>query len=105
MWALAPSPCPPIRAGLHRFPVLQTPRGTRLQRPSFDQRISPSPQRRNMHVDPVIPPIEHSRFVSKLFALLFHQRVRKLLHVVCREIMLVQKDEWLEELNQFLDPL
>ena len=39
--------------------------GTRFQRASFNQRISPLAQRRNVNIDPVIPPVDRLRVVSE----------------------------------------
>ncbi len=58
-----------------------------------------------MHVDPVIPPVQQTRLVPKLFPLLFHQRVREFLDIVRREIVLIEQDERLKQLNQLLQPL
>src|ERR1700733_4618068 len=89
----------PVGAGFHRLTIQQTPHRTRLQWSSFDQRIRPSPQRRNMDVDPVIPPVEKLSLVSKLLALALFERIRELLHIVRREVVLIQQDEGLEQFN------
>src|ERR1700722_10414431 len=76
---------------LHQAP------GTRLQWASFDERIAPLAQSRNVHVDPVIPPVESPRIVAEIRFFAFGQRRAQPLHVHRLEIMIVVQNEWLEE--------
>ena len=64
-------------------------RRARFQWTAFNQRISPLAQCRNVNIDPVLPPVDGSRVVSEGRFLFLHQRVRKLLHVVGDEVMLI----------------
>src|SRR3954451_2036007 len=84
---------------------LKGARRASLQMTSFYQRISPTAQSRNMDVDPIFPPIERGRIVTKLIPLLGHQRIGKLLHVFCDEIVFIQQNEGFEELDEFFDSL
>ena len=88
--------CPVRRIGGN----LQRARRSRLQRTPFDQRISPAPQRGNMHVDPVVPPVKAGGVIPERLFLLWHQCVRKLLDIVGDEIVFIMKNERFEQFNQ-----
>ena len=75
-----------ISVGGHKLKGARRPR---FQRTPFNQRIRPAPQRRNVNVDPVFPPVEPARVVPERLLLFRHQRVRKLLDIIGGKIMLV----------------
>ena len=70
---------------------------------AFDQRIHPPAQRRNVNVDPVVPPIDGVGFIAELRSLIRRQCGRKNFHVVGFEDLLVLQDERLVEINQLFD--
>src|SRR5215471_18003355 len=67
-----------------------------LQRAALDEGIGPSPQRRDMDVDPVLPPVERARVVGKSSSLFGHQRVRELLDVFRGEVVFIQQNKGLK---------
>ena len=77
--------------------------GARLQLASFDERIAPLAQRRNVHVDPIIPPIERARVVTKIGSFIFRQRRPQAFDVRRFENMIVVQNERLEKRNQLDD--
>src|ERR1700738_1747564 len=77
---------------------------TRFQRTPFNQGVGPAPQCRNMNIDPIFPPVQRPGVVSKLGALFRYQGVRQFLYIVRRKIMLVQKNKWLEQFEELLQP-
>src|SRR5262249_18447638 len=72
---------------------LHCARRTRLQRPTLDQRISPAAQGRDVNVDPILPPVERARIVTKLSAFFGYERVVKFFNVLRHKIVLVKQNE------------
>src|ERR1700722_2324912 len=77
----------------------RTPRW-RLRSASFDERIAPLPQRRNVDIDPIIPPIEFAHIVAEFGALFGWKRRREPLDIFGFENVIVVQDKWLEERNE-----
>ena len=76
---------------------------TLFHRAPFDERIDPPAQRRDMDVNPIIPPVNGGRIVTKRRALFRRKRRGKQLHILSFEDLLVVQDERLVELDQFFD--
>ena len=70
---------------------------------ALDQRVTPLAQRRNVDVDPVIPPVDGARLVSERFRSSSGKRRGEQLHVLRFEDLLVVQDERLVELDQLFD--
>ena len=68
-----------------------------FRRAAFDQRIAPLAQRRNVDVDPIVPPIERARVVAEIGAFVGGQSRAQPLHVRGLEDVVVVKNEWLEK--------
>src|SRR5580704_15883122 len=67
---------------------------------TLDQRIAPLPQRWNVDVDPIIPPIYGSSVVTEVGALASRKRCAQLLDVNGFKNVIVVQNERLEERNQ-----
>ena len=76
---------------------------TLFHRAPLDQRIDPPAQRRDMDVNPIIPPVNCGGIVSKRRALVRRKRRGKQLHILGFEDLLVMQDEGLVELDQLFD--
>src|ERR1700722_7934162 len=74
-----------------------------LRLPAFYQRIAPLSQRRDVHIDPVVPPIERSRVIFESGALLGRKSFAHTLHVRGFENMIVFENEGLEQSDQLDD--
>src|SRR5580704_17142119 len=81
---------PALRRELHGAP------GARFQRASFDERIAPLPQSRNVHVDPIVPPIQSARIITEIGLLGGRQRSAKTIHIYGLEVMIVVQNERLK---------
>jgi hypothetical protein len=66
----------------------------------FDERIAPLSQRRNVHVDPVVPPIDRARVVAEIGAFFRWQGSAQLLDVRCFKHVIVQQDERFEQRDE-----
>ena len=56
-----------------------------------------------MDIDPVLPPVNAARVVTEGRTLFRHQRISQLLHILRHEVVLIQKNERLEQFDQFFD--
>ena len=81
-----------------RGPV-QLARRARFQRTALHQRIAPAPQRRNVNVDPVIPPVDRFRIELEQRALFGRQRGRKQSRVLALKDVLVVQNKRLVQLD------
>src|SRR5215469_9300246 len=90
---------------MHRRLAVSVPlegaRLARFKRPPFHQRVAPAPQSRDVHVNPVIPPVHLFRREIEKRALPRRQRGRKQPRVFALEDMFIVKDERLVKLDQF----
>src|SRR5215469_6777529 len=84
---------------------LKASRRTRFQWSALDQRIRPSAQSGNMDVDPVLPPVDRAREVTKSSTLFWYQCIGKFFDVIGDEVMLVLQDKRLEQSDELLYPL
>ena len=67
---------------------------------ALDQRIAPLAQRRNVHVDPVVPPIKRAGVVTEFGALVRGQSGAQPLDIRGLEYMIVIQDERFEQSHQ-----
>ena len=67
---------------------------------TLDQRIAPLPQRWNVDVNPIIPPIYGASIVTEIGALARGKRCAQLLDVNGFKNMIVVQNERLEKRNQ-----
>ncbi len=77
--------------------------GTRFQLASFDERITPLAQSGNVHVDPVIPPIEGAGIVAEVGLFVGRERGAEAFDVGGFKDMIVVEDEGLEERDELDD--
>src|SRR5262249_6394442 len=77
---------------------LQYPRLAPFQWSPLDQRIRPPPQRGNVNIDPILPPIKARSIVAKRFPLFRNQCLSQFFHIVRYEIVLVLKNKGLKQL-------
>ena len=82
---------------------IELARRARLQRPPFHEWIAPTAQRRNVDVDPVVPPVDGFRIKREERVLLWRKRGRKQARIFALENMLVVQDEWFVQLDEFFN--
>ena len=76
---------------------------THFHRAPFDERVDPPAQGWNMDVNPIIPPVNGGRIVTKRLALFRRKRCGKQLHILSFKDLLVMQDKRLVELDQLFD--
>ena len=77
--------------------------GTRFRLASFDERITPLAQSGNVHVDPVIPPIEGAGIVAEVGLFVGRKGGAEAFDVGGLEDVIVVKDERFEEGDELDD--
>src|SRR5207245_1747855 len=75
---------------------------SRFQRAALHQRIAPAAQRRNVHVDPVVPPVDRFGGKTEKCALFGRQSGREQPRIFRFEDVFVVEDEWLVKLDELL---
>src|SRR5215471_4241418 len=76
-----------------------------FQRAALNEGICPSPQRWNVNVDPILPPVERACVIRKLISFLGNESVGELLDIICGEVVLVKQNKGLKQLDQLFDSL
>ena len=74
---------------------------TRFKRAAFHQRIAPAAQRRDVHVDPVVPPVDRFGGEIEERTLVGRKHGGEQTRVLAFEDMFVVKNKWLVEFDQF----
>ena len=78
----------------------------RFRRTALDERITPLSQRRNVNVDPVVPPIDAAGIEAEIVAFIRRKRGTQLFHVHRLKYMIVVQNKWFEkrhELDHFFE--
>src|SRR4029077_2071633 len=91
------SPRDSVGPSLYGFSVsgceLKAARRARFQGAAFNQRVSPASQCGDVHINPVLPPVQRASIVSKLRSLFGSQDMRQLFDVVGRKVVFIQQNE------------